>query len=89
MFDRIPEGLVWAIMFLPLGSFAVITLVSFLGLPINQFPQVNIPVVTVTTTYPGANPQAIETQITRPIEDALAGLSNVEAVSAVAKKLGM
>jgi NADH-quinone oxidoreductase subunit L len=32
MLDRIPEGFVWAIMMLPLGSFAVITLVSFLGL---------------------------------------------------------
>jgi NADH-quinone oxidoreductase subunit L len=30
--DTIPEGFVWAIMFLPLGSFSVITLVSFLGL---------------------------------------------------------
>ena len=32
MLDTIPEGFVWAIMFLPLGSFAVITIVSFLGL---------------------------------------------------------
>jgi NADH-quinone oxidoreductase subunit L len=32
MLDTIPEGFVWAIMFLPLGSFAVITLVSYLGL---------------------------------------------------------
>ena len=32
MLDRIPEGFVWAIMFLPLGSFALITLVSFVGL---------------------------------------------------------
>ena len=51
---------------------------TFLALPINEFPQVNIPVVTVTTVYAGANPQAIETQITRPIEDALAGLNNVD-----------
>ena len=32
MLDRVPESAVWAIMFLPLGSFTVITLVSFLGL---------------------------------------------------------
>jgi HAE1 family hydrophobic/amphiphilic exporter-1 len=51
---------------------------SYLALPINEFPAVNIPVVTVTTTYPGANPQEIETQITRPIEDAVGGLSNVD-----------
>src|SRR3990172_4874466 len=32
MLDQVPEGVVWAIMFLPLGSFAVISLVSLLGL---------------------------------------------------------
>jgi NADH-quinone oxidoreductase subunit L len=35
MLDTIPEGFVWAIMLLPLGSFALITLVSFLGLTSN------------------------------------------------------
>jgi NADH-quinone oxidoreductase subunit L len=35
MLGQVPEGVVWAIMFLPLGSFAVITLVSFLGLTAN------------------------------------------------------
>ena len=32
MLDQVPEGAVWAIMLLPLGSFAVISLVSLLGL---------------------------------------------------------
>jgi HAE1 family hydrophobic/amphiphilic exporter-1 len=35
-------------------------------------------VVIVTTVYAGANPQAIETQITRPIEDAVASLNNMD-----------
>src|SRR5919198_5735429 len=63
------------------AALAVAGLSSLLALPINQFPKVNIPVVTVTTTYAGANPQAIETQITRPIEDAVAGLNNIDYIT--------
>src|SRR5215472_17195856 len=62
-------------------ALAVAGIVTYLGLPINEFPQVNIPVVTVTTTYAGANPQTIETQITRPIEDAVASLNNIDTTT--------
>ncbi len=56
---------------------------AFRGLPINQFPSVDIPVVAITTIYPGANPKEMETQVTRPIEDAVAGLSNVKTITSV------
>src|SRR3954470_14149691 len=59
-------------------ALAIVGMATYTRLPINEFPQVNIPVVTVTTTYAGANPRAIETQITRPIEDAVAGLNNID-----------
>ncbi|MBV8717271.1 MAG: efflux RND transporter permease subunit [Chloroflexi bacterium] len=62
-------------------ALAVAGISAYVALPINEFPQVNIPVVTVTTTYAGANPQAIETQITRPIEDAVASLNNVDTTT--------
>jgi hydrophobic/amphiphilic exporter-1 (mainly G- bacteria), HAE1 family len=62
-------------------ALAVVGAASFAALPINEFPKVNIPVVTVTTTYAGANPQEIETQITRPIEDAVAGLNNIDYIT--------
>ncbi|MEX2446409.1 MAG: efflux RND transporter permease subunit [Dehalococcoidia bacterium] len=51
------------------------------SLAINQFPNVAIPVVTITTTYPGANPQEIEAQVTRPIEDAVSGLANLDQIA--------
>ncbi len=56
---------------------------AFRGLPINQFPSVDIPVVAIVTIYPGANPKEMETQVTRPIEDAVAGLSNVKTITSV------
>src|SRR3990170_8901392 len=62
---------------------ALAGVVAYRGLPINQLPSVNIPIVTITTTYPGANPQEIETRISRPIEDAVAGLSHIERIASV------
>src|SRR4051794_11819126 len=56
-------------------------IVSYTALPINQFPKVNIPVVTITSTYPGANPQAVEIQVTQLIENAVAGLSNIDTLT--------
>ena len=41
-------------------------------------PNVNFPSVVVTTVYPGADPATVETNLTRPIEDAIAGLPNIE-----------
>jgi HAE1 family hydrophobic/amphiphilic exporter-1 len=62
-------------------ALAVVGVASYLALPINEFPKVNIPVVTVTTTYAGANPQEVETQLTRPIEDAVAGLNDIDNIT--------
>jgi HAE1 family hydrophobic/amphiphilic exporter-1 len=44
------------------------------------YPDVTFPFVTVTTVYPGASPQDIEESVTRPIEDAVAGISGVDRV---------
>ncbi len=52
----------------------------YLGLPIKQFPNVEFPAVTVTVTQSGAAPGEMETQVTRPIEDAVAGISNVKTI---------
>ncbi|MCC6178763.1 MAG: efflux RND transporter permease subunit [Chloroflexi bacterium] len=41
-------------------------------------PNVNFPSVVVTTVYPGADPETVETNVTTPIEDAIAGLPNID-----------
>ena len=53
---------------------------SYLQLPIKQRPNVTFPQVIITVTENGAAPSEVETQITRPIETAMAGLSNVETI---------
>ena len=54
--------------------------VAYTGLPIKQFPNVQFPAVSVTVTQNGAAPAEMETQVTRPIEDALSGISNVKNI---------
>ncbi|WP_293682978.1 efflux RND transporter permease subunit, partial [uncultured Phenylobacterium sp.] len=63
--------------------FAALTLaglVSYLLLPVKQFPNVSFPAVTVTVTQNGASPAELETQVTRPVEDAVAGISGVDHI---------
>ena len=62
-------------------ALAVLGFVACRTLPINQFPSVDLPIVSVVTVYPGANPREIETQISKPIEDAIAGLTNVDTIT--------
>lgn len=79
LFTRLAIEKVWATIAI-FGALCVIGLVAYFSLPINLFPNVPIPVVTITTLYPGANPQELEIQVTRPIEDAVASLSKVKDI---------
>ncbi len=54
--------------------------ISYGGLAIKQYPNVQFPIVAVTVTENGAAPGEMETQITRPVEDAIAGVSGVNNV---------
>ncbi len=55
--------------------------VAFLRMPIKQFPNVQLPIVSVTVTQSGAAPTEMENQITRPIENALTGVAGIKNVS--------
>jgi hydrophobic/amphiphilic exporter-1 (mainly G- bacteria), HAE1 family len=54
-------------------------LFAYAGLGVAIAPNVNIPQAVVTTTYPGADPATVEANVTRPIEDAIAALPNIDA----------
>jgi HAE1 family hydrophobic/amphiphilic exporter-1 len=53
-------------------------LFAYTSLGVAIAPNVNIPQAVVTTTYPGADPATIEANVTRPIEDAIATLPNID-----------
>lgn len=54
---------------------------SYFKLPVNNFPNVDLPVVAVTVVQSGAAPTELETQVTRLVEDAVAGLGEVDDIS--------
>lgn len=64
----------------------VVGIVSFTYLSVRLYPQVDKPVITVTTHYEGASPEIIEIQITRPLEGALAGIEGLDSITSVSQR---
>jgi hydrophobe/amphiphile efflux-1 (HAE1) family protein len=62
----------------------VVGIVGFLRLPVTQFPNIDIPIVTVTIGQSGAAPTEIATQIVKPVESAVSDVTGVKHVTAVA-----
>jgi multidrug efflux pump subunit AcrB len=58
----------------------VVGLMSFKALTIQQFPDIELPSVTVTASLPGAAPSQMETEVARRIENAIATLEGVKNV---------
>jgi len=54
---------------------------GFRRLPIDEFPEVDIPVVTVQTTYPGASPETVEREVTRRLEEAFNPIEGVDRIT--------
>lgn len=54
---------------------------SLQRLGLDQYPNVDVPVVVVVTSYPGATPETVETEVTRPVEDALNAISGLDEVT--------
>ncbi|MBI3967691.1 MAG: efflux RND transporter permease subunit, partial [Chloroflexi bacterium] len=60
-------------------------ILSYFSLGLEQNPQLNLPIVTVQITYPGASPRSVEEQVTRRVEDAIAGLGNIKTMTSVSQ----
>ncbi|HLH21985.1 MAG TPA: efflux RND transporter permease subunit [Chloroflexota bacterium] len=63
-----------------ISAMVILGLVSFTRLNAELYPDINTPVVTVLTTYSGAAPEDVERLITKPIEDAVAGIANIDNI---------
>ena len=60
---------------------AIVGLASFPMLGIDDAPNIDVPVVQVRVTQPGAGPVELETQVTKKVEDAVAGLGNIDELT--------
>jgi Na+/pantothenate symporter len=54
---------------------------SYISIPKEQFPDVTVPQIFVTTIYPGASPSDMEQLITKPLEKQLKGLTGVKKIT--------
>lgn len=59
----------------------VLGLIGYTHLPVRWVPDINPPLISVSTTYPGANASLVESQLTTPIESALAGIDGIDSIS--------
>ncbi len=59
----------------------VLGIFSFQRLGLDQYPNVDVPIVVIMTTYPGAAPETVETEVTRPIENALNAISGLDEIT--------
>src|SRR5215208_4621430 len=61
----------------------VLGLFSYRRLPIDQFPDVDLPVVTVQTVYPGASAESIEREVSRRMEEAFNPVEGVDRITSI------
>ncbi len=54
---------------------------SFDKLPITRFPNIDVPVVAISVSQSGASPAELETQVTKEVEDAVAGITGVDEIT--------
>ncbi|GAB3931661.1 efflux RND transporter permease subunit [Larkinella terrae] len=61
-------------------------IVGFSYLGIREYPVTDSPIVTVTTTYPGASPDVIAYQITKPLEESIGEANGIRTISSVSRE---
>lgn len=63
-------------------------IISFTRLPVREYPDIDPPIVSITTFYRGASPSVIETEITDIIEEQLSTLEGIKTISSSSREQG-
>jgi multidrug efflux pump len=63
----------------------VFGIVSFNRLPLREYPDIDPPVVTIETIYPGASANVVETRITQLIEERIAGVEDIQFIESTSE----
>ena len=61
-------------------------LLSFLRLPVREYPDIKPPVVSVRTVYQGASASVVELDVTTPLEDALSGIQGLRTITSASRE---
>ncbi len=63
-------------------------IISFIQLPVREYPDIDPPIVSVVTLYRGASPSVVETEITDPLEEQFATLEGVKTMTSSSREEG-
>ncbi len=85
---RLPEICIQRPVFATVMSLMIVLIgvISFDRLTVRLYPNIDTPVVSVRTVYKGASAQVIESQVTEPLEDSLAGIEGVRKLQSVSRE---
>ncbi len=72
-----------SMLFIIIAGFGVF---NFMQLKLDLYPDIDFPMVVVMTTYVGANPEDIETLVTRPIEESVASVTGIKEISSTSSQ---
>ncbi|MCX6552298.1 MAG: efflux RND transporter permease subunit, partial [Acidobacteria bacterium] len=67
-------------------ALVTVGLFSFRRLPVDMMPDVEIPVLSIITEYPGASPETVEREVSRKIEEAVNPIGGVKHVNSVSRE---
>ena len=69
-------------------SLVVVGIIAMFRLPLEQFPDVNVPFIFVDLPYPGSTPEEVERTVIRPAEEVLATLPSIRRINSVSRADG-
>ena len=61
-------------------------LFAFDRLTVREYPDIDRPVISISTTYRGASAPIIETQVTQVVEDAIAGIAGIDTITSTSRE---
>ena len=62
-------------------AIVVLGLFSYQRLQVDQFPNIDLPVVVITTDYPGASPEIVESEVTKKVEEGVNSIAGISALT--------
>lgn len=64
----------------------IIGIASLMQLPVREYPNIDRPVISITTTYSGAAPEVINNEVTEPIERAISGVDGIRLITSTSRQ---
>ena len=84
---RLPEICIRRPVFATVLSLVLVLvgIVAYGRLPVREYPNIDQPVVSVVTSYPGAGPEIMESQVTQVLEASIAGIPGIDVLSSTSR----